>query len=95
MYKARANDPYWKEDPNREAILQNVLRSVHPGYPGPLTLAAAEVQAQNVLTEMAARVVIGRLSPETALNEAHQRVEEIHRTRRAAGVAPIGYPPRR
>ncbi|HEV8310663.1 MAG TPA: extracellular solute-binding protein [Methylomirabilota bacterium] len=91
VYTARARDPYWKEDANAEAILQNSLRGVHPGYPGPMTPAAVDVQSQNVLTDMAARAVIGGLSPETALKEAHQRVEEIYRAWRTAEPEP---PPR-
>jgi ABC-type glycerol-3-phosphate transport system substrate-binding protein len=83
VYKAQAEHPYWKEGPNSEAVLQNILHGVHPGYPGPMTLAAADVQAQNVLADMAGRVVTGGYSPEVALKEAHQRVEEIYSMRRA------------
>ena len=51
------------------------------GYPGPITPAAIEVQAQYILCDMAGRIVVGGLSPEAALKEAHKRVEEIHRIR--------------
>jgi ABC-type glycerol-3-phosphate transport system substrate-binding protein len=81
VYKARAEHAYWKSDPNFEAILQNILRSVNIGYPGPMTPAAAEVQGQKILTDMAGRVVVGGLSPEQALKEAHGRVEEIYKIR--------------
>jgi multiple sugar transport system substrate-binding protein len=81
VYKGRADDPYWKSDPNFEAILQNILRSVNLGYPGPMTPAAAEVQGQKILTDMAGRVVTGGLSPDAALKEAHARVEEIWKMR--------------
>ena len=77
------DNPYWKSDPNFNAILQNILRSVNLGYPGPMTPAAAEVQGQKILTDMAGRVVVGGLSPEQALKEAHGRVEEIYKMRRA------------
>jgi hypothetical protein len=56
-----------------------------------MTPAVDEVQSQNVLTDMAARAVIGGLSPETALKEAHQRVEEIYQAWRTAEPEP---PPR-
>lgn len=82
VYKARVDNPYWKSDPNFEAIVQNILRSVTYGHPGPMTPAAVEVRAQHILTDMAGRVVTGGLSPEAALKEAHARVEEIHRARR-------------
>ena len=84
VYKARAENPYWKTDPNFEGMLQNVLRGVWIGYPGPVTAAAVEVQAQYILCDMAGRVVVGGLSPEAALKEAHARVEEIYKIRSRA-----------
>ncbi len=84
VYKARVDNPYWKSDPNFDAMVQNILRSVNIGYPGPMTPAAAEVQGQKILTDMAGRVVVGGLSPEAALKEAHARVEEIYKIRSKA-----------
>jgi multiple sugar transport system substrate-binding protein len=81
VYKKRAENPYWKSDPNFQGMLQNVLRGTWPGYPGPITPAAIEVQAQYILCDMAGRVVVGGLSPEAALKEAHKRVEDIYRIR--------------
>jgi multiple sugar transport system substrate-binding protein len=82
VYKGRVDNPYWKSDPNFDAIVQNILRSVPTGHPGPLTPAAVEVRAQHILTDMAGRVVTAGLSPEAALKEAHARVEEIYKVRR-------------
>ena len=82
VYKKRTEDPYWKTDPNFSAILQNILRSVTLGYPGPMTPVAVESRAQHVLTDMAGRVVTAGVSPEAALKEAHARVEEIYKARR-------------
>jgi ABC-type glycerol-3-phosphate transport system substrate-binding protein len=84
VYKVRAENPYWKSDPNFEGMMQNVLRGVWIGYPGPVTAAAVEVQAQYILCDMAGRVVVGGLSPEAALKEAHARVEEIYKIRSRA-----------
>jgi multiple sugar transport system substrate-binding protein len=81
VYKVRGDNPYWKTDPNFQGMLQNVLRGVWPGYPGPFTAAAVEVQAQYILCDMAGRVVVGGLSPEAALKEAHKRIEDIHKIR--------------
>jgi len=81
VYKSRAEHPYWKTDPNYEGMKENILRSVWPGYPGPITPAAIEVEAQYVLADMAGRIVVGGLSIEAALREAHKRVEDIHRIR--------------
>jgi ABC-type glycerol-3-phosphate transport system substrate-binding protein len=81
VYKGRADSAYWKSDPNFDAMLQNILRCVNIGHPGPMTPAASEVQGQKILTDMAGRVVVGGLSPEAAIKEAHARVEEIHKIR--------------
>jgi hypothetical protein len=62
-------------------MLQNILRSQWVGYPGPFTAAAVEVQAQYILCDMAGRIVVGGLSAEAALKEAHARVEEIYKIR--------------
>jgi multiple sugar transport system substrate-binding protein len=83
VYKKRTEHPYWKSDPNFNAIMQNIVRSVPQGYPGPITPAAVEVRAQHTLTDMAGRVVTAGLSPEAALKEAHARVEEIYKARRS------------
>src|SRR5258708_33318853 len=63
VYKGRVDNPYWKSDPNFDAILQNILRSVNIGYPGPLTPAAPEGQGEKILTDMAGRGGGGGLSP--------------------------------
>ena len=81
VYKSRVENPYWKSDPNFDGMLQNMLRSTWLGYPGPITPAAVEVQAQYILCDMAGRVVVGGLSPEAALQEAHKRIEDIHKIR--------------
>ena len=83
VYKSRAENPYWKSDPNFQGMLQNLLRGVWVGYPGPYTSAAVEVQAQYILCDMAGRVIVAGLSPEAALKEAHARVEEIYKIRRS------------
>jgi multiple sugar transport system substrate-binding protein len=84
VYKSRVENPYWKSDPNFQGMLQNVLRGVWPGYPGPITPAAIEVQAQYILCDMAGRVVTAGLSPDAALKEAHKRVEDIYKIRSRA-----------
>src|SRR3990172_8080962 len=53
VYKKRTEHPYWKSDPNFNAIMQNIIRSNPAGYPGPITPAAVEVGAQHILTDMA------------------------------------------
>jgi hypothetical protein len=55
---------------------------VWPGYPGPVTPAAIEVQAQYMLCDMAGRVVSAGLSIEAALKETHARIEDVYKIRR-------------
>ncbi len=81
VYKVRAENAYWKSDPNYQGMMQNVLRGVWVGYPGPVTAAAMEAQAQYILCDMAGRVVVAGLSPEAALKETHARIEEIYKVR--------------
>jgi multiple sugar transport system substrate-binding protein len=81
VYKSRSEHPYWKSDPNYEGMLQNILRSMWPGYPGPISPAAIEVQAQYMLCDMAGRVVTAWLSLEAALKETHGRIEEVYKIR--------------
>jgi len=49
-----------------------------PGWPGPLTPAAAEVEAQGIMVDMVARVLVDNLEPQAALDEATQRIQEIY-----------------
>jgi multiple sugar transport system substrate-binding protein len=81
VYKLRAEHPYWKSNPNYEGMLQNIMRSMWPGYPGPISPAAIEVQAQYMLCDMAGRVVTAGLSLEAALKETHGRIEEVYKIR--------------
>ena len=81
VYKSRAEHPYWKSDPNYEGMLQNIMRSMWPGYPGPITPAAIEVQAQYMLCDMAGRVVSAGSRSRRALKETHGRIEEVYKIR--------------
>ncbi|BDG60201.1 ABC transporter substrate-binding protein [Caldinitratiruptor microaerophilus] len=78
LYKLHAEDPYWKTDPNFEAIMQNGMYARLPGYPGPITAAAAEVRAQHVLTDMASSVLQG--TPiDQAIQAAKRKIESIYK----------------
>ena len=84
VYKARADNPYWKTDPNFQGMLQNVLRGVWPGYPGP-DHAGGHRGAGAVHPVRHGRPRgDGGLSPEAALKEAHKRVEDIYKIRSRA-----------
>src|SRR5439155_1077373 len=47
-------DPYWQKNESYRAVLEAPKYARTPGWPGPLTAAAAEVVATNVLTDLCA-----------------------------------------
>lgn len=76
-------EPYTKmevftDDPNLVEITKMLPTSYAPGWPGPVTRAVAEIEAQGVITDMVARVLVDGISPEESLEEATQRIEEIY-----------------
>lgn len=80
VYNRIAELPYWQQNENFKAILENARISVLPSDPGPMTAAAAEVYARHIFTDMCSRVIVGGLTPEEALAEATKRIEEIYAT---------------
>src|SRR5437899_10853246 len=50
------------------------------GWPGPVTAAAAEVQASNVLTDAPAKVIVDKWSNEQAVDWADKKIKEIYDT---------------
>lgn len=80
VYNDIAKLPYWEQNENFKAVLENARISVLPSDPGPMTAAAAEVYARHIYTDMCSRVVIGGLTPEKAMAEATKRIEEIYAT---------------
>ncbi len=73
-------DPYWQKNPSYRAVLEAPSHAHTPGYPGPLTPAAAEVVATNVLTDLCARVIVEGWDVERALQEADKRIRDIYAT---------------
>ena len=73
-------DPYWQKNPSYKAVLEAPSHAHTPGYPGPLTPAAAEVVATNVLTDLCARVIVEGWDVERALAEADKRIRDIYAT---------------
>jgi multiple sugar transport system substrate-binding protein len=60
-------------------IIVETVRQGHPvGWPGPTTPAAAEVISSNVLTDTITRVIVDKVSPEAAVDEANKRIKEIY-----------------
>lgn len=73
-------DPYWQKNPSYKAVLEAPKYAHPPGYPGPLTAAAAEVVATNVLTDLCARVIVDAWDIDRALQEADKRIRDIYAT---------------
>ena len=48
------------------------------GWPGPVTAAAAEVQATNVLTDMPAKVIVDKWSVDQAIDWADKKIKEVY-----------------
>jgi len=53
---------------------------VATGWPGPVTAAAAEVQASNVLTDAPAKVIVDKWSVDQAIDWADKKIKEIYDT---------------
>ncbi len=80
VYNDIAKLPYWQQNENFKAVLENAKISVLPSDPGPMTAAAAEVYARHIYTDMCSRAIVAGLTPEEALAEATKRIEEIYAT---------------
>ena len=65
-------------DPSLKPIMDILPNGHAPGWPAPLTRAAAEVEAQFVLTDMVVRVLVDGLSPNEAVSEAANRISSIY-----------------
>ena len=53
---------------------------VATGWPGPVTAAAAEVQASNVLTDAPAKVIVDKWSNDQAIDWADKKIKETYDT---------------
>ncbi len=73
-------DPYWQKNDSYRTVLEAPKYARTPGYPGPVTPAAAEVVATNVLTDLCARVIVDGWDVERALQEADKRIRDIYAT---------------
>jgi multiple sugar transport system substrate-binding protein len=78
VFERLRRDPYWQKNPSYRAVLEAPQYARTPGYPGPLTPAAAEVVATNVLTDLCARVIVDGWDVDRALQEADKRIHDIY-----------------
>src|SRR5687768_12753859 len=77
--KARAaSKEYFNKNDNYRTFGRAAEWFVATGWPGPVTAAAAEVQASNVLTDMPAKVIIDKMSVDQAVEFADRKIKEIY-----------------
>lgn len=65
-------------DPKLQTITELLATAHAPGWPGPVTRAVAEIEAQGILPDMVARVLVDDITPEESVAEATQRIEDIY-----------------
>ena len=77
LFAKPLEDPYWNTPGGK--IIVDTVKQGHPvGWPGPTTPAAAEVVSGNVLTDLITRVIVDKVTPEAAIDEANKRIKEIY-----------------
>jgi len=79
--KARAaTRDYFNKNDNYRNFGRAAEWFVATGWPGPVTAAAAEVQASNVLTDAPAKVIVDKWSVDQAIDWADKKIKEIYDT---------------
>jgi ABC-type glycerol-3-phosphate transport system substrate-binding protein len=79
--KARtASKEYFNKNENYRTFGRAAEWFVGTGWPGPVTAAAAEVQASNVLTDMPAKVIVDKWSIDQAIEWGDKKIKEIYDT---------------
>ncbi|HYR72718.1 MAG TPA: extracellular solute-binding protein [Candidatus Acidoferrum sp.] len=83
MSKARAaSKDYFNKNDNYRTFGRAAEWFVPTGFPGPVTAAAAEVQASNVLTDAPAKVIVDKWSVDQAIDWEDKKIKEIYDTLR-------------
>ena len=81
------DDPFGSEPADKFAALQTVQEwSAQLGYPGAANPAIAQVYAERILPNMAAKVALGEQSAEEAVAQAQAQVEAIFASWRERGL---------
>src|SRR5881296_1235629 len=77
--KARAaSKEYFNKNENYRTFGRAAEWFSATGWPGPVTAAAAEVQASNVLTDAPAKVIVDKWSVDQAIDWADKKIKEIY-----------------
>jgi ABC-type glycerol-3-phosphate transport system substrate-binding protein len=75
-----ASKDYFNTNENYRTFGRAAEWFVGTGWPGPVTAAAAEVQASNVLTDAPAKVIVDKWSVDQAIDWADKKIKEIYAT---------------
>ena len=75
-----ASKDYFNKNENYRTFGRAAEWFTATGWPGPVTAAAAEVQASNVLTDTPAKVIVDRWSVDQALDWADKKIKDIYAT---------------
>jgi ABC-type glycerol-3-phosphate transport system substrate-binding protein len=79
--KARdASKDYFNKNENYRTFGRAAEWAAHTGWPGPVTAAAAEVQASNVLTDAPAKVIVDKWSVDQAIDWEDKKIKDIYDT---------------
>jgi ABC-type glycerol-3-phosphate transport system substrate-binding protein len=82
--KARAaSRDYFNKNENYRTFGRAAEWFVATGWPGPVTAAAAEVQASNVLTDAPSKVIVDKWSVDQAIDWEDKKIKDIYETLRA------------
>jgi len=72
------NDPFGSRPPDKLTVLLTAKDWVtYLGWPGPSNPAIAEVYATNIIPTMMGQAALGELTPEEAVAQAEQQIEDI------------------
>src|SRR6266850_3134524 len=75
-----ASKDYFNKNDNYRTFGKAAEWFVPTGWPGPITAAAAEVQASNVLTDAPAKVIVDKWSVDQAIEWEDKKIKEIYST---------------
>jgi len=79
--KARqASKDYFNKNDNYRIFGRAAEWFAATGWPGPVTAAAAEVQASNVLTDAPAKVIVDKWSVDQAIDWEDKKIKDIYET---------------
>src|SRR5213593_4624403 len=91
MEQQTSSDPFGSNPPTKLKPIGTALQwATNIGHPGPANPAESEVFDTFVLPTMFANAATGRMTPEQALDDAHQRVKAIFEKWRAKGLVAGG-----